>query len=133
MLEKKLIQEILAGKVTKQEAASRLGVTRRSIDRYLYRFRQMGPQGLYDHRYSNYCKVDAHAEQRIVESKLEGRHRNARLIRDLLGLPIHEETARLVLVKHHLERTCLPPVKPLRRFEAAEPNDLWQIDIQGVR
>jgi len=30
MLEKKLIQEILAGKVTKQEAASRLGVTRRS-------------------------------------------------------------------------------------------------------
>lgn len=36
-----------------------------------------------------------------------------------------------MLVKHHLERTSLPPVKPIHRFEAAEPNDLWQIDIQG--
>jgi hypothetical protein len=36
-----------------------------------------------------------------------------------------------VLIKHHLERTSLPPVKPIRRFVAAEPNDLWQIDIQG--
>ncbi len=36
-----------------------------------------------------------------------------------------------MLIKHHLERTSLPPVKPIQRFEAAEPNDLWQIDIQG--
>lgn len=63
--------------------------------------------------------------------KLQGRHRSARLIRDLLRLAVHEETVRLVLVKHHLERTSLPPVKPIQRFEAAGPNDLWQIDIQG--
>jgi putative transposase len=53
------------------------------------------------------------------------------LVRDLLKLPVHEESVRLVFVKHHLERTSLPPVKPIRRFRAGEPNDLWQIDIQG--
>jgi transposase InsO family protein len=25
----------------------------------------------------------------------------------------------------------IPPVKPIHRFVAADPNDLWQIDIQG--
>jgi hypothetical protein len=53
------------------------------------------------------------------------------LIRDLLGLKVHEDTIRRVLIKHHLERTSLPPVKAIQRFVAGEPNDLWQVDIQG--
>lgn len=129
--EKKAVQEILRGEVTKQEAARALGVTSRSIDNFLCRFRQIGPEGLYDHRHSNYRKVNDKAERQIVRAKLQGRHRSSRLIRDLVGFAVHEETVRRVLVKHHLERTSLPPVKPIRRFEAAEPNDLWQIDIQG--
>jgi putative transposase len=48
-----------------------------------------------------------------------------------LELLIHEETARRVLVKHHLNRISLPPVKPIRRFETRHPNELWQIDIMG--
>jgi hypothetical protein len=38
---------------------------------------------------------------------------------------------RRIFVKHHLEGTSLPPVKPNRRFMAAAPNALWQVDIQG--
>lgn len=117
--------------MTKQEAAQALEVTDRSVGSYLCRFVEVGPEGLYDHRHSNYQKVDSTAEGRIIQAKLEGRHRSSRLIRDLLGLLVHEETVRRVLIKHHLERTSLPPVKPIQRFEAAEPNDLWQIDIQG--
>jgi transposase InsO family protein len=36
-----------------------------------------------------------------------------------------------VFVKHRLNRVTLPPVKPIQRFEAEKPNDLWQMDIQG--
>jgi hypothetical protein len=35
------------------------------------------------------------------------------------------------LARRHLKRITLPPVKPLERFEAAEPNDFWQINIMG--
>lgn len=121
----------MAREITHQQASERLGVSGRSVKRYLSRFRQSGPEGLYDHRRSNYRKVADVIERQIVKAKLEGRHRSSRLIRDLLGLEVHEDTVRRVLIKHHLERTSLPPVKPIRRFRAAEPNDLWQIDIQG--
>jgi len=36
-----------------------------------------------------------------------------------------------VLACHRLTRISLPPVKRIQRFEAKEPNDLWQIDIKG--
>lgn len=36
-----------------------------------------------------------------------------------------------MLVKNHLNRISLPPVKRIERFEANEPSDLWQIDIMG--
>jgi transposase InsO family protein len=111
--------------------AEQLGVTTRSVERYLSGFAVRGPEALYDHRHSNHCKVDQKSERQIVQAKLQGRHRSARLIRDLLELQVHEETIRRVLVKHHLERTSVPPVKPIRRFRAYDPNDLWQIDIQG--
>jgi transposase len=132
MLEKKKrIQEVLRGEITKREAARSLGVSRRSIDRYLCRFPGSGPEGLYNGRHSNYRKVDPKSERQIVRAKLQGPHRSARFLRDLLGLPVREDTVRRVLIKHHLERTSLPPVKPIQRFEAAEASDLWQIDIQG--
>lgn len=92
---------------------------------------EAGPGGLVDRRRSNYRKLDEAAEARIVQAKLDGPHRSARLLRDLLRLPVHPDTVRRALVKHHLERTSLPPVKPIRRFQAAEPNELWQLDIQG--
>lgn len=125
------MQEVLASKITKQQAGEKLGVTVRSVDRYLSWFRESGAAGLYDHRRSNYRKVGEKDERQIVLVKLQGRHRSARLIRDLLKLSVHEDTVRRVLIKNHLERTSLPPVKPIRRFRAAQPNDLWQIDIQG--
>jgi len=122
---------VLRGEISKQGISQVLNVTKRSVNRYLWRFLDKGPEGLYDGRHSNYHKIDNKIEGRIVEYKLKGLHRSARLIRDLLGLAVHEDTVRRVLIKHHLERVSLPPVKPIHRFVAAESNDLWQIDIQG--
>jgi putative transposase len=122
---------VVRGEVSRWGVAEGLGVTYRSVNRYLQRFAEKGPEGLYDGRHSNCRKIGGEAEQRIIEAKLKGVHRGARLIRDLLGLGVHEETVRRVLVRHHLERTHIPAVKPIRRFVAVEPNELWQVDIQG--
>ena len=54
-----------------------------------------------------------------------------RFIRDYLRLSVSEEAVRLVLVKHGLNRISLPPLKPIKRFVAQEPNELRQVDIMG--
>jgi len=70
-------------------------------------------------------------ESEIVACKEEKTHRSARFIRDHLKLSVSEEAVRLVLVRHGLNRIGLPPVKPVQRFVAKEPNELWQVDIMG--
>ena len=62
------------------------------MSRYLQRFAEKGPQGLYDGRYSNDRKIGQEAGQQIIEAKLRRVHRGAKLIRDLLGLRVHERT-----------------------------------------
>ena len=84
-----------------------------------------------DRRRSHNQRVSKEIEERIVSSKLEGKHRSARFIKDHLKLLVHRETVRRVLVRHHLSRITLPPVKRVERFEAPHPNALWQIDIMG--
>lgn len=84
-----------------------------------------------DQRRGHYRKVSTEQEARIVALKREKPHRSARWIRDHLKLPVSAEAVRLVLVKHHLNRISLPPVKPIQRFAAKAPNALWQVDIMG--
>jgi len=76
-------------------------------------------------------KVGETEEKRIVVCKLESKHRSARFIRDKLELLFHRDTVRRVLVRLHLSRITLPPVKRVERFEAPHPKALWQIDIMG--
>jgi len=121
----------LRGVLSKVEAVDLLGKTRRTIDRYIRRYLEQGFEGLKDRRRSGYRKLTEKDERRIVQFKLEGKHRSARFIRDRLNLLVHEDTVWRILVKHHLNRISLPPVKPIKRFEARHPNELWQIDIMG--
>lgn len=44
--EKKIIQVVLKGELGKREAAETLEVSFRSVDRYVIRFQQKGPEGL---------------------------------------------------------------------------------------
>jgi transposase len=110
---------------------ARLSCSRRTVERYRQRFYLRGPEGLDDRRKSNYRKIGKETEARIVSLKQEGQHRSARFIKDHLGLRVHRETVRRILVRYHLSRLSLPPVKRVERFEAAKPNALWQIDIMG--
>jgi transposase InsO family protein len=121
----------LRGRINNKAAAEKLSCTLRTIRRYRQKYIEEGPEGLEDKRRSNFRKLTEKEELRIVRFKLEGKHRSARFIRDRLELEVHKETVRLVLVRHHINRISLPPVKRIERFEAASPNELWQIDIMG--
>jgi transposase len=69
MLEKKSCS---GGFGKREAAAEKLKVTLRSIKRYLCRFRESGPEGLYDQRRSNYEKITEKDERQIVLMKLQG-------------------------------------------------------------
>jgi hypothetical protein len=75
--------------------------------------------------------LSAQDEQKIVSYKLERKHRSAKFIRDKLQLRVHRETVRQILVRHHLSRITLSPVKPIERFEGEYPNALWQISTRN--
>jgi transposase len=121
----------LRGVISRLEAARALEVSLRTVKRYLRRYLEGGDEALRDRRSGHNGKLTETDEARIVACKGERVHRSARFIRDHLRLVVNEETVRLVLVKHGLNRISLPPVKPIQRFVAKEPNDLWQIDIMG--
>ncbi len=99
--EKRLVQEIITGRMTKAEAAGALGVTRRTVNRYLMRFAEAGPAGLADRRRGNHRKVGATIETAVVQAKQNGPHRSARFLRDHLELSLSAETVRRILGKHH--------------------------------
>lgn len=123
--------ELIKGKIKGKEAAGKLSCSFRSIWRYKNIYLERGPEGLKDRRSGNHRKLTERDDRRIVRCKLQGKHRSARFIRDKLMLSVHRETVRRVLVRHHISRISLPPVKRISRFEAEEPNELWQIDIMG--
>jgi len=122
---------VIRGVLSRWEAAKALGVALRTIPRYVRRFLEGGPEGLLDRRRGHYRRLSIEQETGIVACKRQKSHRSARWIRDHLKLPVSVEAVRLVLVKHHLNRISLPPVKPVRRFVAKAPNALWQVDIMG--
>lgn len=125
------MEEVLAGHLSRQAAEVLLDVGRRTVRRYLQRYRQGGSEGLRDRRGGSRPRLTPVQEAAIVASKQAGPHRSARKLRDLLRLPVSIEAIRLVLVRHGLARLGLPPVKPVQRFVAPAPNALWQIDIMG--
>lgn len=128
---KELISKVITKKLTKKEAASKLGKSLKTISRYAKKFLLFGPDGLKDKRTGHNRKITLKEELAIVQCKREGLHRSARFIKDKLELKIHEKTIWRYLVKHGLNRVTLPPIKPIIHFEAKRPNDLWQIDIMG--
>jgi len=131
--EEKLLvtRRFLKGKLPKQEASDKLGKSIRTIERYAAKLLEEGPKGLVDHRHSNNQKLTPKDERKIVKAKREGPWRSARKIKDLLNLKVHRVTVWRVLVKHGVAHLNYQQIKPIRRFVAKYPNDLWQADIMG--
>ena len=101
-LKEKVIEDLLARKCRSDEAALELGVTVRTVQNYIRRFLENGPEGLKDQRTGNHQKLTPSDKAAVVACKEERPQRSARCIRDRLGLRVSEEAVRLVLVKHHM-------------------------------
>lgn len=121
----------LNGEIDKQKSADLLGCTTRTIENYRRAYRKQGKEGLIDHRHSNNHKLTEEDRAGIKRLKEKDRWRSARNVRDELKLTVHEEQVRRIIVAVGLGRQNLKRVKAIQRFEAENPNDLWQTDIMG--
>lgn len=119
------------GEISKQQAADLLDCTKRTIENYRTAYRKQGKEGLKDHRHSNNHKLTEEQKQKIIAVKQKDRWRSARNIRDRLRLSVHAEQVRRILSVNGLMKENITRVKPIQRFEADVPNQLWQCDIMG--
>lgn len=132
-VEKRLevVGSFLKGEISKAKTASLLNVSRRTIENYVNALKNRGREGLVDHRHSNNFKLDADKARAIVDLKKQDNWRSARNIRDKLNIKVSEVAVWKILRKVGLNHTNKEAVKPIQRFEAQNPNDLWQTDIMG--
>lgn len=121
----------LNGEIDKQKAANLLGCTKRTIENYRRNYRKHGIEGLVDHRHSNYHKLTQEDKDFVVSIKTKESWRSARNIRDKLELPTHESTVWRIFKREGLVKQNIKRVKPIQRFEADYPNQMWQCDIMG--
>lgn len=126
-----LIKNLFAGKLTQIEVLKKLSVTDRTLRRLKSRYLHKGPQGLIDQRGGNHQKLRPQDRANICQLKREGSWRSARFIKDRLKLSVQPRTVWEVLAKANLTHLNVRRLKPLIRFRAKFPNDLWQTDIMG--
>ena len=85
-----------------------------------------------DKRRGNNRKLSARQEKDLVDIKENGRWRSARKAIELTGIAtVGIRQIQKIWVKHNLHRENIERLKPLVRFVAKYPNELWQADIQG--
>lgn len=126
-----IVSAFVKSEIGKDTAAKLLGCTKRTLKNYVKAYVVYKTAGLVDHRHSNHCKLTPSQKESIVAVKKTDRWRSARNIRDLFSLPVHSTTVWRILRAYGLVRENLKRIKPIIRFQADKPNDLWQTDIMG--
>lgn len=126
-----IVSAFVKQEIGKDTAASLLGCTKRTLASYVKAYLAYGVSGLVDHRKSNNRKLSVSQIETIVSLKRKESWRSARNIRDYLNLSVHDRAIWRILVNHGLTRVNLKRVKAIIRFEAEDPNDMWQTDIMG--
>lgn len=128
---KRIIVAFLRKEINKYQAAGLLGCHPRTVKNYQKRYSRLGTEGLVDHRHSNNQLLSQSQKKAIIDLKTQERWRSARNIKDYLKLKVHKHTVWKVLKTAGLGRQNIKRVKPITRFEAKYPNELWQTDIMG--
>jgi len=75
-------------------------------------------------------------EQRVVQLRQERPDWGARKIQHLLreeGIKLPGSTIHRIFLRHDLVRACDRQVKAEKRFERAQPNQMWQMDFKGPK
>jgi hypothetical protein len=123
------ISLVLASRKERVTARKELGIPKPTWNRWIAWAIKYGVDCLRDHRHGNNHKVTVKQHSEMRRLKKEGPWRSARAIKDRLNLSITEQTvSRHIADLMHLN---VERLKPLQRFVADRPNDLWQTDIMG--
>lgn len=131
-LRMKIVSQVLKGTLGRKEASQQLACTGRTLRNYLRKVIRFGLASLTDHRRSNNRKLTPVEQLRLLEIKRQGLWRSARKALELTGIrSIGPRHVQRIWAKAGLNRVNLERLKPIQRFVAKEPNDLWQADIMG--
>jgi transposase InsO family protein len=122
------------------EACQRFRISRKTGYKWLTRFRRSGSAGLEDRSrrpYSSPHKTSQEVEGRILAAREEhpawGGRKLKRWLEDrgATGLPAPSTITEILRRHGRIDPEESRKREPLRRFEAAQPNDLWQMDFKG--
>ncbi len=126
-----LAQQVVRGMTLKLAAAS-FNVTAKTAGKWVRRYRNFGPSGLFD-RPSRPLRSPRRTSSRLVSQVIELRRQNrpAYQIAQLTGLSA--ATVSRILQRAHLNRwRDLHPAPPTIRYELPTPGDLLHLDIKGL-
>ena len=127
-----VIGRLLKGKITTKEAADLLGCKRLTVYRYRDKVTKGGLNTLKDERHSNNYKLTKKGLLDVIDTKNKGSWRSARKTLEITNIQsVGVRRVQQIWVEHGLNQLNVERLKPIIRFVAKEPNDLWQADIQG--
>lgn len=128
----KVIGQILKGKISKKEAAENLQCRIQTIYRLLEKVQTNGLDALKDKRHSNNYKLTPKQLLGVIKEKKDGSWRSARKVLEITNISsVSTRRLQQIWLEYGLNQLNVERLKPITRFVAKEPNDLWQADIQG--
>lgn len=131
-LKQQIIIKLLKGKLRTKEAAELLGCKRLTVYRYRNKAVKDGLSSLKDGRHSNNYKLTSQELSKVISFKKQGHWRSARKVLEITSITsVTPRRVRQIWVEYGLNKLNVERLKPITRFVAKEPNDLWQADIQG--
>lgn len=121
------------------ELCAEFGISRPTGYSWLKRYQAGGIRGIQERSRRPHHSPERTAtavEQRTVELRRERPDWGARKIQHLLhqeGISVPVSTIHRILLRNQLVRDCDRQPIALKRFERAQPNQLWQMDFKGPK
>lgn len=129
---KEVVGKVIKGRLDRIEACQILGCTDRTLRNYLAKVSKGGLNALKDGRHSNNYKLSPKQLLGVLDAKEKGHWRSARKVLEKTNIQtITTRRVQQIWVEHGLNQLNVERLKPIQRFVAKEPNDLWQADIMG--
>lgn len=129
---KEVLSKIIKGRLDRIEACQILGCTDRTLRNYIAKVTKGGLDALKDLRHSNNHKLSPKQLSELLKAKDKAHWRSARKVLEITQIQkIGIRRVQQIWVEHGLNQLNVERLKPITRFVAKEPNDLWQADIMG--
>ncbi len=127
-----IVNAVIRKKIKRREACGLLTCSQRTLTNYIAKVVKGGLEALKDGRHSNNCKLTSKQLLEVIKEKKKGSWRSARKVLEITNIKtVTGRRVQQIWVEYGLNQLNVERLKPIVRFVAKEPNDLWQADIQG--